>query len=60
MAPSNLAINSSRDGSAANAAISLADITWPGIAPPRMTNFSLALAKSDSTFATATGSLPMP
>ena len=45
---------------AASAAISLADITWPGIAPPVITNLSLPLAKSFRTFATATGSVPMP
>src|SRR5664279_6149777 len=60
MVPINLAINSSREGSAANAMICLTDITWPGIAPAVITNFSLPLAKSDSTFATATGSALMP
>ena len=40
--------------------MSLADITCPGIAPPVITNFSLPLAKSFRTFATATGSGPMP
>ena len=37
--------------------MSLADITWPGIAPPVITNLSLPLAKSFRTFATATGSV---
>ena len=44
----------------ASAATSLADMTGVGIAPPVITNFSLPLAKSFSTFATATGSAQMP
>ncbi len=35
-------------------------MTWPGMAPPVITNLSLPLAKSERTFATATGSVPMP
>src|SRR5688572_14428558 len=56
----SLPSSSSREGSEASAATSFADITWPGIAPARITNFSWVLAKSLRTFATATGSVPMP
>ena len=60
MVPSSFAISTSREGSEASAATSFALITCPGIAPAVITNFSLPLAKSLRTFATATGSLPMP
>ena len=39
---------------------SLSDITLLRMAPPRITNRSLSLANSDSTFAPATGSAAMP
>ena len=43
--PISLASSSSRDGSAASAAISFGDITWPGIAPPAITNLLVALGE---------------
>ena len=53
-------MSSSREGNAASAEISFAVSSCPGMLPPVMTNFSLPLAKSLRTFATATGSAPMP
>ena len=52
--------SSSRDGIDASAATSLAEKTAFGIAPARMTNFSLPFANSFITLAGATGSDEMP
>src|SRR5437588_312505 len=52
--------SSARLGSRASALTSLSDIRLPRSAPPRITNCSLSLANSESTFAPATGSAAMP
>ena len=58
--PINLATSSSRYGIDASATTSLAEMTAFGIAPARMTNFSLPFANSFITLAVATGSDEMP
>ena len=54
--PTILARSSSSDGSAASALTPSGLSAVLPIAPPRMTNFSFALAKSTATFGAATGS----
>ena len=58
--PSRVASKTSRLGMLASAVTSLAEITAFGSPPALITNFSLALAKSFSTLAPATGSEEMP
>ena len=55
MRPTSLARSSSRDGSVARALTPSAFREVLPIAPPRITNLSLSLAKSTATFGAATG-----
>src|SRR5581483_7720623 len=57
MTPTILARSSSSDGKAASALTPLVSRAVLPIVPPRMTNFSFALAKSIATFAAAIGPL---
>src|SRR6185503_4894127 len=60
MVATSFVSSSWRLGIFASSATSLADITTFGMAPALITNFSLSLANSCSTLATATGSAEIP